>query len=220
MTSPPPAQQPLQNLYHRRLVADDRQRPCYICHKSTPVVLITPDQRDFFYACAGHLADRGFATPADGTIPPASDTTLQEDERKKKNDELQKEIERVVKEYEDKQKRRKERRKKKKKEERDKDGKRVKDDDDDFSDGDEEKEANDKEKKVKELESKKSSDGEGKAESGDDGQKDDDPGVFVLQKSIFAMRVNRTREMQAAKRRQEQMRSGNFFPSVPRGGLS
>lgn len=54
-------------------------------------MLITPDNKDFFYICAGHLTDRGFAIPD-------KDEAAAADARKKKA-ELDKEIEVVKKEY-------------------------------------------------------------------------------------------------------------------------
>ncbi|OLL22565.1 UPF0589 protein [Neolecta irregularis DAH-3] len=57
MTSQPP----FQNLYHLRHAA--HEKPCYVCMKGTTIVLITPDSKDWFYACKGHLVDRNFALP-------------------------------------------------------------------------------------------------------------------------------------------------------------
>ena len=191
----------LQNLYHKRLVAETSSKACLICYKPTPTVLITPDSRDFFYVCPGHLTDRGFATPSDGTGGSDNET-----EKKKRDEELQREIEIVKKEYEDKMKKRK---KGKKKEEKDANGKKIKDDDDDFGD-DEKKEESEKDAKIKSLEGQKSA-----AQDAGSG-----PRVFMLHKNIFQMRTNRLREAQLAKKRQEQLKSGSLFPSVPKGSLS
>ena len=91
----------LKNLYHKRLVAPTSSKPCFICHKPSSTVLITPDARDFFYACAGHLKDNKFATPQDGVS--AQDAKKAEEDKKRK-EELDKEIEKVKKEWEEKQK--------------------------------------------------------------------------------------------------------------------
>ncbi len=113
----------LPNIYHHRRVVAASSKPCFICYKPTTSVLITPDNRDFFYTCQGHLTDRGFAQPIGH---PGEDA-----EAKKKREELEREIEIVKKEYEEKQKK-----KKKKKGTKDKDKKEEeevkadKDDDD------------------------------------------------------------------------------------------
>jgi len=86
----------LPNIYHHRHVVAGSSKPCFICYKPTTSVLITPDNRDFFYTCQGHLTDRGFAQPIGH---PGEDA-----EAKKKREELEREIELVKKEYEEKQK--------------------------------------------------------------------------------------------------------------------
>ena len=67
-------------------------------------------EQDFFYICAGHLTDRGFATPDKDELAAA--------EARKKQAELDAEIEKVKKEYAEKIKKKAE-----KKAEKDKDGK-------------------------------------------------------------------------------------------------
>ncbi|MCJ1315151.1 hypothetical protein MMC15_000467 [Xylographa vitiligo] len=79
----------LSNVWHLRTVAESSSKPCYVCYKPTVSVLITPDNKDFFYACRGHLKDRGFCSPV-------------VDEAAKKKEELDREIELVKKEYEEK----------------------------------------------------------------------------------------------------------------------
>ena len=54
---------PFQNVYHLRTVADASAKPCFVCMKTSNRVLITTDNKDFFYTCIGHLKDRGFAIP-------------------------------------------------------------------------------------------------------------------------------------------------------------
>ncbi|MCJ1392230.1 hypothetical protein MMC18_005097 [Xylographa bjoerkii] len=79
----------LSNIWHLRTVAESSSKPCYVCYKPTVSVLITPDNKDFFYACRGHLKDRGFCSPVI-------------DEAAKKKEELDREIELVKKDYEEK----------------------------------------------------------------------------------------------------------------------
>ena len=90
----------LQNRYHRRRVAESASKPCLVCYKSSSTVLITPDNADFFFTCAGHLDDKGFAEPVQEVEPSSSEKNFTED--------LEKEIELVKKEHEEKVKRRKE----------------------------------------------------------------------------------------------------------------
>ncbi|KAE8390635.1 VPS4-associated protein 1 [Aspergillus alliaceus] len=87
-----------QNIYHLRRVADTAAKSCYVCYKPSSSVLITPDNKDFFYVCPIHLKDRHFCTPIVDT---------EEQEKKKKEEALAQEIEKVKKEYEEKQKRKK-----------------------------------------------------------------------------------------------------------------
>jgi outer membrane biosynthesis protein TonB len=114
----------MENIWHLRRVADNASKACWICYKPTTSVLITPNNKvrqntpsismeltylqDFFYACPGHLVDRGFCQP-DADEAAAV-------EAKKKKDELDTEIEKVKKEYEEKQKLKREKRKSKDKE--------------------------------------------------------------------------------------------------------
>jgi len=82
------SQPPFKNRYHLRHTA--QEKPCYICMKGTRVVLITPDSKDWFYACKGHLTDRNFASPVVDT---------EEEARIAK----EKEIAKIKKEWEEKQ---------------------------------------------------------------------------------------------------------------------
>ncbi|KAK4663834.1 uncharacterized protein QC763_502390 [Podospora pseudopauciseta] len=91
------------NEYTHRKVAETSAKSCEICYKPSSSVLITSDNKDWFYVCPSHLKDTGFCTPK---IDHAAIEA-----RKKK--ELEDEIERVKKEYEEKQKKKKEKAEKK-----------------------------------------------------------------------------------------------------------
>lgn len=98
----------MENVWHLRRVAENASKACWICYKPTTSVLITPNNKDFFYICSGHLVDKGFCQP-----DPDEAAAV---EAKKKKDELDAEIEKVKKEYDEKQKLKREKRKAKDKE--------------------------------------------------------------------------------------------------------
>lgn len=100
----------LQNIWHLRRVADTGARACYICHKPSSSVLITPDSKDFFYVCPVHLKDRNFCSAV---------VDAEEQEAKRKQEAMAAEVEKVKREYEEKQRRRKEKSKEKEKEKTD-----------------------------------------------------------------------------------------------------
>ncbi|KAI0604044.1 DUF1742-domain-containing protein, partial [Pyrenophora tritici-repentis] len=77
----------MENIWHHRRVAENASKACWICYKPTTSVLITPNNKDFFYICAGHLSDRGFC------LPEADEAKRVEEEKKK--DELDREIEAI-----------------------------------------------------------------------------------------------------------------------------
>ncbi|KAI9042541.1 AAA-ATPase Vps4-associated 1 family protein [Aspergillus affinis] len=97
----------LPNIWHLRRVADTAARACSICHKPSSSVLITPDNKDFFYVCPVHLKDRNFCSPV---------VDAEEQGEKRKKEAMAAEIEKVKREYEEKQKRKKEKEKSKEKE--------------------------------------------------------------------------------------------------------
>ncbi|KAI9696977.1 MAG: hypothetical protein M1836_004938 [Candelina mexicana] len=88
----------IPNIWHLRRVAETASKACYICYKPSSSVLITPDSKDYFYVCPGHLKDPGFGSPIINEAEVAA---------KKKKEEMDREIERVKKEYEEKQKKKK-----------------------------------------------------------------------------------------------------------------
>ncbi|KAJ5281536.1 hypothetical protein N7478_006908 [Penicillium angulare] len=122
----------LTNVYHLRRVADTAAKSCLICYKPSTSVLITPENKDFFYVCPAHLQDRHFCTPIIDTEGEA---------KRQKEEAMAKEIENVKKEYEEKQRRKKE--KAKDENDKEKDDSKEKDKDTSNSKSDE-KERDDK----------------------------------------------------------------------------
>lgn len=202
------------NTYHHRLVAPSASKPCFICYKPSTSVLITPDSRDFFYTCAGHLDDKGFCTAvvSQSSGPPAAATSTAEAKRKAA---LEAEIARVVAEYEAKQKRKKDKGKDKDEEKsKDKDKAKVKDKDDD--------EAKDKRERDEAIQLLRNVDaaahvGSSPAVATPAGPEPAAPRVFTLHKNVFGMRVRRMQEAAQAKRSAALLRDKGGLPSVPRG---
>lgn len=81
------------NEYTLRTVAEASSKPCVICHRPSTRVLITTDNKDFFYTCPSHLTDRGFASPI---------VDAKAEAERKKQEQLAKEKEAIIKEYEEK----------------------------------------------------------------------------------------------------------------------
>ncbi|OAL48795.1 DUF1742-domain-containing protein [Pyrenochaeta sp. DS3sAY3a] len=182
----------LENTWHLRRVADNASKACWICYKPSTSVLITPNNKDFFYICPGHLSDRGFCQP-----DAEEAASLAE---KKKKQELDKEIEAVKKEYDEKQKLKREKRKKDGKE-KDKDAKtKAKEDDEDKQD------EKDKDEKIKEL-----------SKSKDESQAELGARIYHLNKNFYQMRLDKLRNAEIAKRNRERLNNPSNFPSVPSG---
>ncbi|KAB8270012.1 AAA-ATPase Vps4-associated protein 1-domain-containing protein [Aspergillus flavus] len=210
---------PFQNIYHLRRVADTAAKACYVCHKPSSSVMITPDNKDFFYVCPIHLKDRHFCSPIVDT---------EAEEKKKKEEALAKEIEKVKKEYEERQKKKKDKSKEKKPDEESK--KEEKSSNTDKQEGNDEKERDDKvytlpyptspahspsghpDAQTLNIESLKKS-----AQS--TSTSDDGPRIFALHKNFYQMRIDRLRNLEAAKRNRQRLQDPSFFPSVPSGGL-
>lgn len=91
------------NIYTHRKVADTASKACEICYKPSTSVLITPENKDFFYVCPGHLKDKGFCSPIIDEAALAA----------KKKREMEAEVERVKQEFEEKQRKKKEKEKEK-----------------------------------------------------------------------------------------------------------
>ncbi|OOF97806.1 hypothetical protein ASPCADRAFT_205066 [Aspergillus carbonarius ITEM 5010] len=189
----------LQNVWHLRRVADTAAKGCHICYKPSSSVLITPDNRDFFYVCPSHLTDRHFCSPIVDTEAAAA---------KAKEEAMAREIEKVKREYEEKQKRKNDAEKEKEKEKE----KNKKDTDDQSNtkkaDGEDkaiEKERDDKIEDIKKSDASSSS--------------NDGPRVFALHKNFYQMRLDRMRNAEVAKRNRQRLQDPSLFPSVPTGGL-
>ncbi|KAL4964779.1 AAA-ATPase Vps4-associated 1 family protein [Aspergillus stella-maris] len=185
----------LPNTWHLRRVADTAAKACLICHKPSSNVLITPNNKDFFYVCPVHLKDRHFCSPIIDT---------EAEEAKRKEEAMAKEIENVTKEYEAKQKRKKE---KKKEESKDKDQEKESDDKKTDTDKSDEKERDDK---IDAIKNQSTTTGT---------PTDDGPRIFSLHKNFYQMRIDRMRNMEAAKRNRQRLQDPSFFPSAPSGGL-
>ncbi|KAL3481611.1 VPS4-associated protein 1 [Aspergillus californicus] len=190
---------PLPNTWHLRRVADTSARSCLICHKPSSSVLITPNNKDFFYVCPIHLQDRHFCSAI---------VNEEEEAAKKKAEEMAREIEKVTKEYEGKQKKKKDKKK----------------------DKEEKTDSKDKDKKESENESNKKADADTNDEKERDDKidaikkqstpmSDDSPRVFALHKNFYQMRIDRMRNLEAAKRNRQRLQDPSFFPSAPSGGL-
>ncbi|ERF76040.1 hypothetical protein EPUS_01373 [Endocarpon pusillum Z07020] len=180
------------NTWHLRTVAENSSKACYVCYKPTTRVLITPNNKDFFYICPGHLTDPGFASPVIDAEAEAA---------KAKKAAMDLEIEKVKQEYEEKQKRKKEKKKKGKKD----DGKgkeKEKEQEDEEEDGKAEKERDDK------ITSIKGGGGESKS--------DDIPRIYALHRNFYQMRIDRIRNAEMAKRAQQRVKDPTFFPSAPK----
>ncbi|KAK2074195.1 hypothetical protein P8C59_008419 [Phyllachora maydis] len=184
-------------------VAETSSRSCEICYKLTASVLITPDNKDFFYVCPQHLKDANFCTPK-------IDQAAVEARKRREMDE---EVARVKKEFEEKQ-----RKKKEKEQDKDKDKEKEK------KDKDKEKEEEKEKEKEKEKRKDEQADAKGEDRNGDKQNPNetrhlepiDEPRVFELKSSFYQQRLSRKRQMELAKRNRERIQDPSFFPSVPR----
>ncbi|KAK4132226.1 DUF1742-domain-containing protein [Trichocladium antarcticum] len=178
------------NVYTHRKVAETKPASCDICFKLSSSVLITSDNKDWFYICPSHLKDTGFC------IPMIDRAAIEE----RKKQELEAEIERVKQEYEEKQK--------KKKDKASADSAKK-----DEADGKKNKEDKSGEKADKTQDKTEPTQGEGTEPSSVD---DEEPRVFELKNTFYQQRLNRKRQAEIAKRHRERMKDPNLFPSVPK----
>ncbi|KAF1839294.1 DUF1742-domain-containing protein [Decorospora gaudefroyi] len=182
----------LENIWHLRRVADNAAKACWICYKPSTSVLITPNNKDFFYICVGHLSDRAFCQPDADEAKRVAELKKQED--------LDCEIEAVKKEYEEKQKLKRDKRKGKAK---DKDKEKEKESKTKEEDEDKEDEKA-KEDKIKALSKTK-----------DQAQAEASPRIYQLNKNFYQMRLDKLRNADLAKRNRERLSNPANFPSVP-----
>lgn len=176
------------NIWNHRKVADTSAKACEVCFKPSTSVLVTPENKDFFYVCLSHLKDRGFCSPI----------IDQEAVAAKKKKEMDDELERVKNEYEEKQRKKKE-----------KDSKKGEES---------EKSKDDEKKDTKETDKKDetNSKSKDKAEDKTPSTPEEEPRVFSLQKTFYQQRLDRKRQAEMAKRNRERLGNPNFFPSVPK----
>ncbi|KAI0385619.1 DUF1742-domain-containing protein [Hypomontagnella monticulosa] len=177
------------NIWHHRKVADTSAKACEVCFKPSSSVLVTPENKDFFYVCPAHIKDRGFCSPIIDQDAAAA----------KKKKEMEDELERVKKEYEEKQRKKKE-----------KDVKASKESEKD-------KEKDEKDSKTAEKKDESTVDDKDKAEEKAPPKAEEEPRVFALQKTFYQQRLDRKRQAEMAKRNRERLSNPNYFPSVPKG---
>ncbi|EAW10172.1 AAA-ATPase Vps4-associated 1 family protein [Aspergillus clavatus NRRL 1] len=195
----------LQNVWHLRRVAETAARACIICYKPSSSVLITPDNKDFFYVCPVHLQDRHFCSPI---------VDAEEAEAKKKQEALAREIENVKKEYEEKQRRKKEKEKEKGKGK----GKEDKTDEKD-QDKESKKSGQDGDNEAKSMETERDEKIESIKKAASPSATDDSPRIFTLHKNFYQMRIDRLRGLEMAKRNRQRLQDPSLFPAVPSGDL-
>ncbi|KAI9643388.1 hypothetical protein NHQ30_008007 [Ciborinia camelliae] len=177
------------NIWTHRKVAETASKPCEICYKPSASVLITPENKDFFYICPSHLKNKGFATPI---IDEAAISA-------KKKKEMDDEIERVKQEFEEKQKQKKKKEKETaKKDDKEKESKDKKDE------GKEDEKTDEKRKSDIPVSSTQSS------------TPDEEPRVFSLQKAFYQQRVDKKKQAEIARRNRERFQNPNLFPQVPK----
>ncbi|CAG8930902.1 unnamed protein product [Penicillium salamii] len=188
----------LANVYHVRRVAETSAKACMICYKPSTTVMITPDNKDFFYVCPAHLQDRHFCSPIIDTEGQA---------KRLKEEAMAKEIEKVKSEYEEKQRRKKERKaagKDEDEKDKDKDESKDKSKDTPETNDTDEKDRDDKIASIRKDTSTAT-------------KPDDSPRVFSLHKNFYQMRIDRLRNIEMAKRNSERLKNPSLFPSVPSG---
>ncbi|KAI9676769.1 MAG: hypothetical protein M1829_002864 [Trizodia sp. TS-e1964] len=180
------------NIWHLRRVGVGASKACWICFKPTSEVLITPDNKDFFYICAGHLKDPGFCSP---TVDEAAVA------KKKKREEMEREIELLKRAYAEKQAKKEANAKQKDKDkdkDRDKDREKV------------------EERRAGEAISKDKTG----SEPDDPAALDEDAArIFALHKNFYQMRIDRLRNVEIARRNRDRLKNPTTFPSVPAGEL-
>ncbi|PHH77406.1 hypothetical protein CDD82_3534 [Ophiocordyceps australis] len=182
---------PFPNTYTHRKVADAAAKSCDICYKPSTSVLITPDQKDFFYVCTIHLKDSHFC------IPKVDDEAI----KAKRERELAAEVELVKKEYEERQRRNKEKEA------------NLEKNQDKQQDKDKEK---DKEKEKDKMPAHDKDSRAGQEIKTDATASDQEESrVFELKSAFYQQRLDRKRQLEASKKDRERASQPNYFPSVP-----
>ncbi|KAF5133953.1 hypothetical protein E5D57_004581 [Metarhizium anisopliae] len=189
---------PFPNLYTHRKVAESAAKTCDVCYKPSTSVLITPDKKDTYFC-----------------TPKIDEAAL----KAKREKEIAEETEKLKKEYEERQ------RKKKEKESKDKDKK-----DDKGKDKEKDKDTDKKDSKDEEKVADQSA-----QNSKDEGSgiPNEEPRVFELKRfelwlasvsciyranhvsAFYQQRLQRKRQVEAAKRDRERVSQPGYFPSVP-----
>ncbi|KAL7624094.1 hypothetical protein AAE478_005651 [Parahypoxylon ruwenzoriense] len=187
------------NVWHHRKVANTSAKPCEVCFKPSTSVLVTPENKDFFYVCPGHLKDIGFCSPI----------VDQEAVAAKKKKEMEDELDKVKKEYEERQRKKQEKEKAKKSDEKEK------------GEGEEkgkgkDKEENEQDPKKPEKKDETAPDSKDNADDKAPPKAEEEPRVFALQRTFYQQRLDRKRQAEMAKRNRERLSNPNFFPSVPK----
>ncbi|PFH58526.1 hypothetical protein XA68_13569 [Ophiocordyceps unilateralis] len=197
---------PFPNLYTHRKVAESSAKACDICYKPSTSVLITADNKDFFYVCPAHLKDKYFCTPK------MDENAVQADAVKAKREKaLAEEMERLKKEYEEQQRRKKVKESKDKQKDKDKDkGKDEKKDDEKKDQGEDQGKDDKEDAKGQGKAQKHATEAETSAAT-----KDEEPRIFELKSTFFQQRLQKKRQAEAAKRDRERASQPNYFPSVP-----
>ncbi|KUJ12074.1 DUF1742-domain-containing protein [Mollisia scopiformis] len=178
------------NNYTHRKVADTAAKACEICYKPSTSVLVTPENKDFFYVCPAHLKDKGFCNPIIDEAAVAA----------KKKREMEAEVQRVKQEFEEKQKKKKEKEKGAKDKNKDKD----KDAEGEKSETKDEKKSDEKVRPVL-------------SQPATSPSPEEEPRVFSLQKAFYQLRIDKKRNAEVAKRNRERLQNPNLFPQVPKG---
>ncbi|KAL1977906.1 hypothetical protein VTN31DRAFT_765 [Thermomyces dupontii] len=197
------------NVYHLRRVADTASKACFICYKPSSSVLITPDNKDWFYVCPVHLQDRNFCSPLDNSS--GSTAAAEAEARRARDEALKLEIEKVKKEYEEKQRRKKE----KEKQSTEKDEGEGANKDRKGENQNKEENVDFKKTAEKDLESASPLQ---KADT--QSEKPAGPRIFALHKTFYQMRITRQRNIEMARRSAERLEDASLFPSVPKGDIS
>ncbi|RYP62442.1 hypothetical protein DL771_009732 [Monosporascus sp. 5C6A] len=193
------------NVWHHRKVAETAVKACEICYRPSSSVLITPDNKDWFYVCPMHLKDTKFCTPIIDHEAIAARKKREEDE----------EIARLKKEYEEKQHKKKE---KEAQGNKDNDGEKGKDKKDDKKDESKPGETGKKQEAAappKDEEPKVFTLQKSVLYSETRGM-----GIWLTSlRAFYQQRLNKKRQAEMAKKMRERMKEPDFFPAVPKDGL-